>query len=125
MTAIPENEKGLLILSHAGASDADRAILPFVVATMAKVSRIDVKLFLLGDATRLLTKKQIDEVKGVVFPSLRKAYEDLKKEGIEVHVCSRYMKSYGLGRDDFEGSVKISSLAKLAELAQENSTLTF
>lgn len=119
------SEKGLLVLSHSGPEDPDRAILPLVVATMAKVSRIDVKLFLLGDATHLLTKKSVDDVKGKVFPSLRKAYEDLAKEGVEINVCSRYMKSYGLKRDDFVGSVRISSLARLAELAQENGTLTF
>jgi predicted peroxiredoxin len=118
-------EKGLLILSQTGPEDPDRAILPLVVASMAKVSRIEVKVFLLGDATRLLTKENIDEVKGDVFPSLRKAYEDLVKEGIEVHVCSRYMKSYGLKKEDLAINVKISSLAKLAELGAENGTLTF
>lgn len=125
MSVIPGDEKGLLIMSHSGAGDPDRAILPFVVATMAKVSRMEVKLFLLGEATRLLSKTSIDDVRGKVFPSLRKAYEDLSKEGIEVHVCSRYMQAYGLRREDLEGGVRISSLAKLAELAQENSTLTF
>ena len=119
------SDKGILILSHAGPKDPDKAILPIVVATMAKVSRIDVTLFLLGDATYLLTEKHIDEVKGEVFPSLREAYDTLVKEEIEVHICSRYMKSYGIKRGDFAGAVKISSLARLAELAQENSTLTF
>ncbi len=112
-------------MSQSGPKDPDKAILPLVVATMAKVSRIDTTLFLLGDATHLLTTKNIDEVKGEVFPSLRDAFDALVKEGIVIHICSRYMQSFGLKRGDFVEGVKISSLARLAELAQENSTLTF
>ncbi|MEE8168670.1 MAG: DsrE family protein [Candidatus Hydrothermarchaeales archaeon] len=117
--------ESLLIVSMAGPKDPDRAILPFVTATMAKVSRIDVRIFLLGEATLLITNDYVDKVQGKVFPSLRKALEDALKEDIEIYICSRYMKSYDLGRKDFAVRVTISSLAKLAELAQENSTLNF
>ncbi len=117
--------KGLLIFSQAGPGDPDKAILPIVTATMAKVSRIDTKLFLLGEATLLITKEYVDKVKGNAFPSLRKAVDDAVKEGVEIYICSRYMKTYKLQREDFAVEVTISSLARLAEMAQENGTLSF
>ncbi len=122
---MPEQRKGLLIVSKTGPADPDGAILPIVTATMAKVSRIDSKLFLIGEATLLMTKEYVDKVKGKAFPSLREALEKAAAEDVEINLCSRYMKSYGLSKGDLAFAAKIASLAKLAELAQENNVLSF
>ncbi len=122
---MPEKQKGLLIVSRTGPADPDGAILPIVTATMARVSKIDTKLFLLGEATLLMTKEYSNKVKGRAFPSLREALEKATAEGVEINLCSRYMKSYGLSKSDLAFNVKVASLAKLAELAQENSVLSF
>ena len=86
------SEKMLIICTH-GPENQERATIPFVMATAAQASGIDVLVGLQADAG-LLAKKGIAEgIAASAFPPLRQLMDAYFEAGGKLFVCGPCVKS--------------------------------
>lgn len=105
----------LLIHSSHGKEDAERAILPFIVANVAVTADQQATIFLTAEGVWLATKGYADDVKKEGFPSLTEIMQSFISNGGKIWACGACTKPRGITQDDLIEGAQIVTAANLVE----------
>jgi uncharacterized protein involved in oxidation of intracellular sulfur len=120
-----ENEK-LVIISTNGTEDPEKATLPFVVATAAQATDIEVTIILQASAVVLARKGEAEKVKVPEFMPLKDLLDNYISMGGKLNLCSPCLKSRGITKEDLvDGSVIIAAGTVVSEVMSAKSVLTY
>ncbi len=119
-------EKLLFMVTH-GPNDPERATIPFVMATAAQASDVEVVMGFQADGV-LLAKKGIAEcVEAPAFPPLKTLLDAYLEAGGQLLVCGPCVKSRGIVPDtDFvEGAKVVNAATFVKEATEATNVLTY
>ena len=99
--------KKLFIMMLHGPEDPELATIPFVMATAAQASGIDVKIGFQGRAIVLAKKGCVEHVFAANFPPLKELIDTYVEAGGEIFLCGPCVISRQLKEEDFISNAKI------------------
>ena len=108
------SNKLLIHCSH-GQEDAERAILPFIVANVAVTADQQATVFLTIEGVRLATKGYAEAVTKEGFPSLKEIMQSFIHNGGKIWACGACTKPRGITQDDLIEGAEIVTAANLVE----------
>jgi predicted peroxiredoxin len=118
-------EKLVIIVTH-GPDEPEMATLPFVMATGALVSDMQVFMAFQGDGVRLIVKGGADEVHAPAFPPLSELIGTIGEFGGLLAPCSPCLENRDLTEDDLIDGVEVIGAARLvSEIASATATLNY
>jgi predicted peroxiredoxin len=119
------NEKLVIIVTH-GPSEAEIATIPFVMASGALASDIELVIAFQAAGVELLKKGGADGVQAKNFPPLSELMDQVAEMGATWLACSPCLQARELEQDDLRDGVEISGAARLInEVTSATSTLTY
>jgi predicted peroxiredoxin len=119
------NEK-LVIISTIGSENPEKATLPFVLATAAQATDVDVEVILQSTAVVLAKKGEAENVKAHDFMPLIELMNNYISQGGKLNVCSPCLKSRNIAKEDLiEGSVVIAAGTVVSEVLSAKSVVTY
>jgi len=86
-------------------------------ASVSEAVKLDVNIFLLGDAV-FLAKKGQNPPGG--YYNLEEMLVDLIEDGVKVQVCGTCARARGLGQEDFVEGVEMGTMLGLANWVKES-----
>lgn len=98
-----------------GKEDAERAILPFIVANVAVTADRQATMFLTVDGVWLATKGYAEQVKKEGYSPLREIMDSFIANGGKIWACGACTKPRGITDDDLIEGAKIVTAANLVE----------
>ena len=119
--------KKLFILCTHGPEDAERAIIPFVMAAAAQASDVEVVMGFQAEGVKLASKQYAGQISAPNFP----AFADLVAAYIEgegkMLVCGPCVKTYGIdpANDFHAGAVVVGAATFVEEAVNANSSLVY
>ena len=120
-----ENEK-LVIISTVGAENPEKATLPFVVATAAQASDVEVVVILQASAVVLAKKGEAEKIQAPEFMALKALIDNYVSTGGKLNLCSPCLKSRTIAKEDLiEGSVIIAAGTVVSEVMSASSVVTY
>ncbi len=120
-----ETEK-LVIISTTGIDNAEKATLPFVVATAALTVDVEVVLILQSAAVMLAKKGMADHVNAPGFMSMKNLLQNFLDLGGKVMLCSPCVKDRNIAPEDFiEGAQLVAAGSVVEEVMSAKSVLTY
>ena len=118
-------EKLVIIVTH-GPDEPELATLPFVMATGALVSDIQVFMAFQGEGVRLITKGGADGVQAEAFPPLTELIETIGEFGGLLAPCSPCLENRDLAESDLLEGVEVIGAARLVtEVTSATATLNY
>lgn len=105
----------LLIHCTHGKDDAERAILPFIVANVAATADQEVTVFLTVEGVWLATKDYADQVHKEGFTPLKDIMQSFLSNGGKIWACGACTKPRGITEDQLIEGAKIVTAANLVE----------
>ncbi len=122
-----DTPKKLLILCTHGPEDWERSTIPFVMATAAQASDIDVVIGLQVNAVWLAKKGEIDKINAPEFPPLKDLYEIYIGNGGKLLVCGPCMKSRNINHEtDFvRGATVVNAATFIKEAIEAVNVLNY
>lgn len=116
----------LVIMLTSGPGDAEMCTIPFVMATAAQASDVEVLVGLQGKAAWLAQKGIIEHIQAAGFPPLKDLLEAYIEAGGEIYVCGPCAGSRNITQDDFiEGAKIVNAATFVAEVTGATSTLVY
>lgn len=116
----------LVILVTAGPEDAEKATIPFVMATSAQASDVEVLMGFQGNGAWLVMKELVEHVKADGFPPLKDLMDAYVEEGGKMYVCGPCAKSRDISDANFvEGASIVNAATFVAEITEATSTLVY
>ena len=120
-----ENEK-IVILSTIGNENPEKATLPFVLATAAQASDVDVVVILQSNAVSLAKKGEAEKVNANGFMPLKELMEAYVSAGGNLLLCSPCLKERNITKDDLiAGSSIIAAGTVVSEVISAKSVVTY
>lgn len=120
-----EQEKIVLIVTHAG-EDAERATLPFVLATASQVMEVEPVIVLQGTGVMLALKGYAEHVHAGALPPLKSLLDTFLEEGGKILVCGPCIKERKIEESDLiEGAAVTAAGNLVQELISANSTVVY
>lgn len=114
-----KNGKLILMCTH-GPEDVERATIPFVMATAAQASEVDVLIGLQADGVMLAKKGIADAVCAPAFPPLKELLDIYLENGGKLFVCGPCIKSRQIDPDtDFVMGASVVNAATFVKEATE------
>ncbi|HUJ00135.1 MAG TPA: DsrE family protein [Usitatibacter sp.] len=107
----------LVILCTHGPEAPERATIPFVMATAAQASDVDVFIGLQADAVALAAKGAAERVAAPSFPPLRDLLAAYLEAGGKLHACGPCLQARGI--DAKTGLIEGASVANAAAFVKE------
>ena len=100
-------EKLLIMVSH-GPESPERATIPFVMATAAQASDVEVVMGFQADGVLLVKKGVAEEVAAPAFPPLKTLLDAYIEAGGQLLACGPCVKSRGINPEtDFVENTKV------------------
>lgn len=119
------NKKMVIIATHAD-EDSERATIPFVMATAALASEIDVSVILQTTGVMLAVKGYTKHIRAEAFPQLPDLMKSYLEMGGRLLVCAPCLKSRGITEDELiEGAKIIAAATVVAETTGADATLSY
>jgi predicted peroxiredoxin len=116
----------LVILVTCGPEDAERATLPFVMATSAQASDVEVLMGFQGSGAWLALKSLVGHIQADGFPPLKDLMDAFIEEGGKLYVCGPCVKSRDIKEEDFvDGATIVNAATFVAEVTEATSTLVY
>jgi predicted peroxiredoxin len=105
------------IIAHAthGAEDAERAIMPFVVANVAATADQPAAVLLTIEGVRLATKGYADGIAKEGLPALGELIGQYVTNGGEIWACGACTKPRGITEEDLVPGARIVNAAFIVE----------
>lgn len=105
----------LLIHCTHGKENAEKAILPFIVANVAVTADQQATIFLTVEGVWLATKGYADDVKKEGFTPLKEIMQSFISNGGKIWACGACTKPRGITQDDLIEGAQIVTAANLVE----------
>jgi predicted peroxiredoxin len=117
----------LVIICTRGVDDAELATIPFVMATAAQASEMEVVLAFQSNGVMLAKKGIAEHVTAAGFPPLKELMDIYLEEGGEMFVCGPCVQARKLdAENDFvAGATVVSGATLVAEIAEAVNVLTY
>jgi predicted peroxiredoxin len=106
------------IATHAE-DDAEKATLPFMLATGAIAMGVTPMIVLQAEGVRLGVKGHAERVAAEGLPKLETLLAALIESGAPIMACSTCMQSRGLSEDDLREGVSVGGAGKVVEAMLE------
>ncbi len=120
-----ENEK-LVIISTIGDENPEKASLPFVLATAAQASDVEVVVILQSNAVVLAKQGEAAKVNAKDFMPLKDLFEAYVAAGGKFLLCSPCLKARGITKEDLiNGSSIIAAGTVVSEVMSAKSVVTY
>lgn len=120
-----DKEKIVYIVTHAG-EDAERATLPFMLATAAQAMEVEAVVALQGTGVFLAKKGYLDHVHGAGLPALKDLVERFLSENGKLMVCVPCIRERRIEESDLiEGAKPGAAAALTQEILSATSTLVY
>ncbi len=117
----------LVILATHGPEDPERATIPFVMATAAQASDMEVIIGLQTTGVLLATKGVIEHIIAYGFPPLKDLFDAYIEAGGKLYVCGPCVKSRDINPEtDFvEAATVVSAATFVKEISESVGTLVY
>lgn len=120
-----ENEK-LVIISTIGDENPEKATLPFVLATAAQASDVDVVVILQSNAVVLAKHGEAETVNAKDFMPLKDLLEAYVSSGGKLLICSPCLKARTISKEELIiGSSIIAAGTVVSEVMSAKSVVTY
>ncbi len=119
-------EKMIILATH-GPEDPERATIPFVMATAAMASDIEVIIGFQTTGVLLATKGVAEHIIAPGFPPLKDLFDAFIEAGGKLYVCGPCVQSRGLDpKTDFvPGATVVSAATFVKEISESVGTLVY
>jgi predicted peroxiredoxin len=119
-------EKLLIMVTH-GVEEPERATIPFVMATAAQASDVEVVMGFQADGVTLVKKGAVDDICAPGFPPLKTLLEAYIEAGGILLACGPCIKSRSISPDtDFVENAKVVNAATFVkECTEATNVLTY
>ncbi len=118
-------EKPVIMCTH-GPEDPERATIPFVLATAAQASDVEVELGLQATGVLVVTKGQIEHLCAPGFPPLRDLVEAYVEAGGKMYACGPCLNARQFKAEDLiEGASIINAAAFVKKITEATSVLVY
>jgi len=107
-----------LIVTHAG-DDAERATLPFMIATVALTMEVEPFVVLQGEGVRLAVKEQAEAVRAEGLSPVDSLMQSVLDAGHSMMVCSPCLATRGISEDELREGCYVGGAAKIVEAMLE------
>ena len=119
------SEKLVIMATHAS-DDPERATIPFVLATAAQATDVDVSVGLQVDGVTLARKGGADNIKTLDFPPLKDLLDAYLEAGGEIYVCGPCAKSRHITPEDLiPGASIVSAATFVIEFTEATNVLVY
>jgi predicted peroxiredoxin len=116
----------IVIISTIGNEDPEKATLPFVLATAAQATDIEVVVIFQASAVVLAKKGEAEKVNAKDFMPLKDLMNAYISQGGKLNVCSPCLKARSIAKEDLiEGSVIIAAGTVVSEVISARSVVTY
>lgn len=119
-------EKLVIMCTH-GPEDPERATIPFVLATAAQASDVDVTMGFQVNGVMLVKKGCVEHVFAAGFPPLKDLMDAYIAAGGRLFVCGPCVNSRKLdpAKDFVEGAIVINAVTFVKEYTEATNVLTY
>jgi len=119
------SEKLVIMATHAS-DDPERATIPFVLATAAQATDVDVSIGLQVDGVSLACKGGADKIQAPDFPPLKDLLDAYLEAGGKIYVCGPCAKSRHVSPEDLvPGASIVSAATFVIEFTEATNVLTY
>ena len=101
------DRKKIFIMVTKGPEDPEMATIPFVMATSAQASDVEVVMGFQGNGSMLATKCMPDHVAASGFPALSELVQTFLEAGGKMYVCGPCVGTRKFSQDDLIEGVEI------------------
>jgi predicted peroxiredoxin len=116
----------IVIITTIGNENPEKATLPFVLATAAQATDVEVVVIFQSSAVVLTKKGEAEKVKAPDFMPLKELMDAYVAQGGKFNVCSPCLKSRNIVKEDLiEGSVVIAAGTVVSEVLSAKSVVTY
>jgi predicted peroxiredoxin len=120
------NTEKLLIISTVGDENPEKATLPFVLATAAQATDIDVVVILQSNAVVIAKQGEAEKINAKGFMPLKELLESFLSEGGNLLICSPCLKERNISKEDtINGSSIIAAGTVVTEVMSAKSVVTY
>lgn len=120
-----ENEK-IVIITTQGMSNPEKASLPFVLATAAQATDVEVVMILQSEAVVLAKKGEAEKLNAKGFMPMKEMMENYLGMGGKLLLCSPCLKERNISKEELiEGSVIIAAGTVVSEVTSCKSVITY
>ncbi len=119
-------EKMMIFATH-GPEDTERATIPFVMATAAQASDVEVIIGFQSTGVLLATQGVIEHILAPGFPPLKDLYDAFVEAGGKMYVCGPCIKSRNINpeTDLVKGATVVSAATFVKEISESVGTLVY
>ncbi len=118
-------EKLVIMCTH-GPEDPERATIPFVLATAAQASDVEVVLGFQATGVLVVTKGQIEHLSAPGFPPLKDLLEAYIEAGGRMYACGPCLNARQFKADDLiEGATIINAVAFVKQFTEATNVLVY
>ena len=111
-----DNKKRLVFMVTQGPENPELATIPFVMATTAQASDVDVLMGFQGNGVMLVVKGMADHVAASGFPPLKDLLKIYTEAGGKLYVCGPCVGSRKIAQQDMvEGATIVGAATFVAE----------
>jgi len=111
-----ENKKRLVFMVTQGPENPELATIPFVMATTAQASDVEVLMGFQGNGVMLTIKGMVDHVAASGFPPLKDLLKIYTEAGGKLYVCGPCVGSRKIAQQDMvEGATIVGAATFVAE----------
>jgi predicted peroxiredoxin len=118
-------EKLILTATH-GPEDPERATIPFVTATAAQASEVDVLIGFQSNGVLLMRKGCAEHVFAAGFPPLKDLLDAYIEAGGKLYVCGPCVNSRKITSEEFiEGATIVNAATSVKEFTEATNVLVY
>lgn len=120
------SEKMVIMVTH-GPAEPERATIPFVMATAAQASDVEVVMGFQADGVELVKKGVAEDVCAPAFPPLKTLLEAYLEAGGVLYVCGPCIKARNIdpATDFVEGAKVVNAATFVKETTEAVTTLVY
>jgi predicted peroxiredoxin len=121
-----KKEKLILMCTH-GPEDPERATIPFVMATAAQASEVEVVIGFQANGVMLIMNGIAEHVYASGFPSLKELLDIYLENGGKLLVCGPCVKSRQIDptKDFIQGATVVNAATFVKECAEATNVLVY
>ena len=119
-------EKLVIMCTH-GVESPERATIPFVMATAAQASDVEVFMGFQADGVTLATKGAAERVAAPGFPPLKDLLAAYLEAGGELHVCGPCLQARGIDpkKDLAQGASVVNAAGFVKQCTEATNVLVY
>ncbi len=121
-----DTQKKLVLMVTNGPENPELATIPFVMATAAQASNVDVLMGFQGNGVMLTAKGMADHVAASGFPTLKELMNIYREAGGKLYVCGPCVGSRKIAKEELvEGATIVGAATFIAECVSATNVLVY